>query len=642
MNLKLTIPRFTSAFILLIGTAVSLSAQLPTQTPLRSTLTTRAPNGEPGQEYWQNRVDYLIRASLDTAAGSVQGALRMTYHNMSPYDLNEIWIHLEQDRFKGTEPKPTDGPRLKRHGDHYGHNIHSVAQLVNGQLQTVALARGPETLAKIELKAPIRSGESGIVDITWHFYVPPSGNRMGRDTIDRNTYAIAQWYPRAVVFDDVRGWNLDPYVGSGEFYSNFGDFDLEISVPASFIVAATGELDNPEDVLTDLQRARLTAALTSDTTIAIITQQELDNGSARPAAMMRSNGTTATWVFRALNVRDAVWAASPNFRWDASGWEGVLTQAFYRSTAASTWSHAAAMTRYSVKGYSDLLSFKYPYPQMSSVEVPEGGMEYPMLTFTHYYDSLNVLFSVLTHEIGHIWFPMIVNSNERHQAWLDEGIDMYLNTFLEGARFPQYGTQPQLADRMTRLIERALKNRIDISIAIPPDSVQRQLLGYQTYRKPAAVLHILREVVLGPDVFDKALRAYLNRWAYKHPTREDFFRTFEDISSTDLTWFWNQFVFGTPSFDQAVVEAVPATENSWRVSFENRGDGVLPLLVRLYLSDGTTRDIRHGIEVWKSNNGATTFSATYEIPADLKIVRVEVDPDAKVVDTDRSNNVLQL
>ncbi len=592
---------------------------------------TRSANGAPGPKYWQNRVDYKILASLDTFAGSVQASMSIVYHNNSPDELSEIWVHLEQNRFKGTKPRQGDGVRLKRHGEHYGYNIVSVNQVVGSKVSATSVEEGPETLGKIKLNTPVKSGDKTTIQITYYFYVPPGGNRMGRDMKEGATYAVAQWYPRVVVYDDVKGWNLDPYIGSGEFYSHLGNFDLSVTVPANYIVAATGELSNPQEVLTPAQISRLELARKSDTVVSIVSLQDLAQKSARP-----TYEGTLTWKFSSKNVRDAVWAASPNYRWDATGWDGILAQSFYRESSAKTWSKAADMTRFSVKGYSELLRYKYPYSQMSSVETLEGGMEYPMVTFIQAYKDIPTLFEVISHEVGHIWFPMIVNSNERMDTWMDEGINQFLNTFVDGARHPERGDQARRGMALVRLIDTAMVRKSDIASSIAPDKVNRQLLGYQAYRKPAAVFEILRSEVLGPELFDKALQTYFNRWAYKHPTPADLIRTFEDVTKQDLSWFWKQFIYGAPQFDPSIESVNVDDANSVKVTYANLQSGVLPIHVKIVFSDNTVLEQRHDAEVWKDN--PAKFETSYNTNG-KSVVSVEIDPGRKLVDLNRRNNV---
>lgn len=275
----------------------------------------------------------------------------------------------------------------------------------------------------------------------------------------------------------------------------------------------------------------------------------------------------------------------------------------------------------------------YPYPHMTAVETPEGGMEYPMVTFVHGFDSIPQLFNVIAHEVGHMWFPMIVNSNERIHAWLDEGIDQFINTFADGTRHPELGDQKFRVQQLVNLMNQVLIKKQDVPLAVPPDQIPRPMLGYQAYRKPAGVIHLLRAEILGEEVFDKALREYLQRWAYKHPMPVDFFRTMEDVSGRNLDWFWRQFFFEAPLFDQAIGEV--NTENGELVvEYRNLARGVLPIRARLTFSDGTVQDISHPAEIWMEGS---TVVQRYPI-GDKTVVSVIIDPDARLLDVNRDNN----
>ncbi|MFL5618596.1 MAG: M1 family metallopeptidase, partial [Gemmatimonadaceae bacterium] len=376
----------------------------------------RAASGAPGPKYWQNRADYDIKASLDTTAKTLAGSLRLRYTNNSPDTLRFIWLQLEQNAFKDKSLNSYIFPQESRFGARGfegGDVIERFDQILAGARRVAVKRRTNETVMKVDLAEPLAPGRAATFDVAWHFLVPEHGaDRMGRDG---SLYELAQWYPRVCVYDDVRGWNIEPYLGQGEFYLEYGDYTVDVTVPTGYIVASTGSLVNPAAVLTPTQIARLAQALKSPTTVNVVTLAELQSGAARP----RRTGTM-TWRFRAENVRDAVWAGSPEFIWDASGWNGILAMAYYRPTAVDPWRDAADQSRMSIMEYSERW-FQYPWPQISAVEGPISGMEYPMVAMEAHSDDVFDLYNVVTHEIGHMWFPMIVGSNERVHMWQDEG-----------------------------------------------------------------------------------------------------------------------------------------------------------------------------------------------------------------------------
>ena len=482
------------------------------------------------------------------------------------------------------------------------------------------------TEMRVDLAEPLAPGKTATIDIAWHFPIPEHGaDRMGRDGA---LYELAQWYPRVDVYDDVRGWNTEPYLGQGEFYLEYGDFNLSVTVPAGYIVAATGALANAAEVLTPVQVTRLAQAAKSDTTIAIITAADLSSGAARP----RTTGTT-TWKFAAKNVRDAVWAASPDYQWDASSYKGSYAFAYYRPSAAVNWHDAADQSRMSIMEYSERW-YPYPWPQISAVEGPISGMEYPMLAMETKSQDNYDLYNVITHEIGHMWFPMIVGSNERMHMWQDEGFNTFINTFSEARRYPDKGDQMARAAQERNIIEQVMAAGVDKPVDINPDRINPNLLGLSAYLKPSVGLQLLRQEILGPQLFDDAFRAYADRWAFKHPTPADFFRTMEDVSGRRLDWFWREWFVENERFDQGV-DQVTVRDSTVNVTYGNHQRGVLPIRVRFTFADGTTQDLVYPAEVWSTNT--SQYRRTYKFGK--AVTRVELDPDHRLIDIDRSNNV---
>jgi len=608
--------------------------ELPTPSLLREG------SGRPGPAYWQQRVDYTIAVSLDTATHTIAGRGTIRYTNRSPDTLRYIWLQLDQNIFRddsrGALLNPPDA-RFAARGFKGGFVLDGV--------RTVGLAgrravRGRAlkttengTLMRVELDPALPPRGVTSLEIGYSFQVPEHGaDRMGREQFPEGwLYEIAQWYPRLAVYDDIRGWNTEQYLGQGEFYLEYGDIDFAITVPRGFIVAATGRLTNPLQVLTAQQRERLARALHSDSTVAIIAKNEVGQASTRPAG----SGATLTWRFSAQNVRDVAWAAAPNFIWDASGWNGILMQSFYPPVADSIWRESTRMVRHSIQHYSEKW-FQYPYPTAINVNGPVGGMEYPMLVFCANRRSREGLFGVTTHELGHQWFPMVVGSNERLYAWMDEGFNTFINIYSTRTYFPN---QAWLRTRgqAEQWAQFAASGRDEPGIT-PADRVTPELLGQVAYNKPATGLYLLRHAILDSTRFDAAFREYIKRWAFKHPTPSDFFRSMEDGVGEDLSYFWRGWFLRTDVVDQAVdsVRTVKDSTGTTYTAIYLASPGGLPLPVdlRLTFADGSLENTRLPVEAWFESNH---FTYVRVFPKEL--VKVEIDPDKNFPDVRRQNNV---
>ena len=602
----------------------------------------RRANGSPGAEYWQQRADYRIAGVLDTALKALDGDVTIRYTNNSPDTLRFLWLQLDQNLFS---PGST-GSLLADAGSRFGgarfkggftlHVMeqvrpaprHATDRVVGPPAPTALTWRRDDTMLFVELAEPLPPRTSTQLHVTYDFAVPEHGaDRMGRLG---SLYEIAQWYPRMAVYDDVRGWNTDQYLGQGEFYLEYGDIDYAVTVPAGFIVAGTGVLANPQEVLTPSIRSRLATARQSDTTVHIVTAAELASGAARP---MRSG--TLTWRFHAANVRDAAWTASPEYLWDASGWHGVTANAYYRAAAESIWKDAAKMSRYSIQEYSTRW-FAYPYPQISAVEGPVSGMEYPMVAMESDWPTPQALYNVVTHEIGHMWYPMIVGSDERRYAWMDEGFNTFIKTFSE-------------QDYWTRNDDSVRRGEIGFVVGNDQgDSAQPIMtaanryrtganLGALAYVKPSIMLLTLRNKVLGPEVFDAAFREYTRRWAFKHPKPADFFRSIEDVAGRDLSWYWREWFYTTDALDQSVDTVAQNVDSAGRrqtvVTPGNRGPAVMPVELELTYADGSRDLLRFPLEIWYRGN---TYAA--HVDTDKTIVRARVNPDGMFPDVNPGNN----
>ncbi len=582
----------------------------------------RSASGEPGPAYWQQRADYALAATLDTAAKRVSGTVRIRYTNNSPDTLRFVWLQLDQNLYrpgsKGSAFFPADS-RWGVRGFDGGFALTQV--VVDGAPVT---PRVDDTMMRLDLPQPLAPhGAQVTIGMTYSFNIPEHGSdRMGRDG---TLYEIAQWYPRMAVYDDVRGWNTDPYLGQGEFYLEYGDIDYAITAPAGYTIAGSGVLQNPDEVLTASQRERLARAAKSAEQVAIITRGE---------AQARATPGTKTWKFRAEHVRDVAWAGAPDFRWEATSWNGVLCQAYFQQDRTKgAWDKGAEMTQWTIRTYSELV-YPYPYPQATSVAGPVAGMEYPMFVMVEYGSNgdPNTVFGTIDHEHGHEWFPMLVGSNERRYAWQDEGFNTYINAFSNERRYPGLSAYP---NAMTdwQLVSAA---GIDTPLMTAPDHIDLPALGAVAYDKPAVTLLTLRNHVLGAETFDRAFREYTRRWAFKHPTPGDFFRTVENVSGTELGWFWRSWWYTTDKLDFALVNVETRSDGAERTVYlevARTTDVIFPPAIRLKYADGSTEDIRFPVDVW-----ARGASVSLTAPARGAVVGARLWPDASVPDWNSDND----
>jgi hypothetical protein len=556
-------------------------------------------------------------------------------------------MHLEQNLFRddslgslSVEP----GTRFGNHGFQGGLKIESIRTAPESETQGAPqdlTLRVYDTIGRVDLPTPVPP-KGGIVrfEVSWSFNIPPYGvDRMGiQQTKAGPIFEIAQWFPAVAVFDDVNGWNTLPYLGQGEFYTNFGDFDVRITVPHNHLVAATGVLQNSDAVLTTEQRDRLDKARASDKPVFIVGPDDVGKPESRP-----EGSAPLTWRFKAEKVRTFAFASSQAFIWDAAFNEssgpddkdgkpsGTLCQSVYPAEAVPNWSdHATDDLRWSIDHYSKKWH-RYPYPSATNVHGIVGGMEYPMIIFCGSRTDRRGLFGVTTHEIGHNWFPMLVNTDERRHAWMDEGFNTFINYYAGAERFPgetntRRGNAREFAGAMTEGEQQPMDT--------PADRLWRGRLGTLEYAKTAVALVLLREVVLGPERFDPAFRRYIDLWAFKSPRPADFFRCMENGAGMDLAWFWRGWMTESGRLDQAVTE-VTQKDGKVYVTFTNLGELVMPVEFRVTYNDGSTQDLSLPVEAWYSTNQWTTF---WEIGT-KKVTKLEIDPDGRLPDVDLKNNV---
>ncbi|MFG0242097.1 MAG: M1 family metallopeptidase [Phycisphaerales bacterium JB054] len=597
----------------------------------------RLGSGAPGVDYWQQKVDYSIDATLHAEERAVSGRATVTYHNNSPDTLSYVWLHLEQNLFR----EDSVGALSKEPGSRFGYREgfeggYAITSLTSdGRDLEMAVY---DTLGRIDLDDPIEPGETFTFQIAWSFNIPPFGaDRLAVEDVEQGAvFELAQWFPAVVMYDDIDGWNTLGYLGQGEFYTNFGDYDVRITAPRSHVVVSSGLLQNASDVLTDEAKARYERARRSTETVTIRSAEEVGDPASWPAGE-----EPLTWAFEAKNVRTFAWASSDAFIWDGANLEisdrgtmhdgNVFVQAAYPKEGIEHWQNAVAMAQHSI-GFNSAQWHPYPYAVAVNVNGRVGGMEYPGIVFCRARRSERSLYGVTDHEFGHNWFPMMVNTDERRYAWMDEGFNTFLNIYTKADYFDETdengrGTPGRMVSSQSRDNQQPIMSY--------PDQIWRGRLGYLAYGKPAAALWQLRENVLGPERFDRAFREYIDRWAFKHPQPADFFRTMEDVAGADLAWFWRGWFYSTSELDQAVVAVEENEDGDWvYVDLENRRDMVMPVELEVEYDDGSTDFRRLPVEIWATTNA---WTAGWN-PKGRRVVRVTLDPNGMLPDFDESND----
>ncbi len=594
----------------------------------------RTASGKPGPEYWQNAADYKLDVTLDDKNHTVSGSVTINYTNNSPETLDFIWLYLEQNRFtedsRGTLTTSVQGSRYS--GDvEGGYELSTVsAKTKTGTSSKYIIT---DTRMQLWLDKPL-AAKGGEVTITMNFKykIPVEGmDRMGRLEVNDGTiYALAQWYPRVAVFDDVLGWNTDPYLGAGEFYCEYGNYDVKITAAADLTVVCSGVLQNPKDVLTKEQQDRWTKAEKSDKTVYIIKPEEVGTSKAH----LKTKGTL-TWHFKMENTRDVAWAASKAFIWDAAKMnlgEGKtgLAQSVYpkESDGENAWSRSTEFSKASVEFYSNNY-YPYPYHTAINVAASVGGMEYPAVSFCHYQSKGEDLWGVTDHEFGHNWFPMIVGSNERRYAWMDEGLNIFINHYsteaFNNGEFPTRSSSPRSLIGYLTMDSRE-------GIDTYPDMTNARNLAYTAYYKPAAGLYLLREYILKPERFDNAFKSYIKTWAYKHPQPNDFFNHIENVVGEDLSWFWKGWFYGNGNIDIGIVD-VKAYQGNSLITLENKGEIPMPVKLQVIFADNTSEIVELPVEIWQRTN-----SWSHLLRSTKQVQRVVLDPDKIVPDVNFLND----
>jgi hypothetical protein len=600
----------------------------------------RSAGGAPGPKYWQNRADYLIHTTLDEQDTSITGDVSLQYTNNSPDKLEFIWFQLDQNLFdstsRGAATTPVTGDRFDVKGfSKGGYHIESVEVTYLGQTYKVQPVI-TDARMQVRLRTPLKQGGDKVgIKVKYHFAIPMYGaDRMGRlRTKNGVVYEIAQWYPRVCVYDDIDGWNTLPYMGLGEFYCDYGNFDYYITAPAAMTVVASGDLQNPAEVLTPKEIGRLDKARKSDSTVMIVDEPEINEPAMRP----KTKGTL-TWHYRMTNSRDVSWAASTAFIWDAarvnlpSGRKGIAMSAYpIESAGPDRYGRSTQYLKRSIELYSGEY-FEYPWNSAVSVAGVALGMEYPGIVFCQSGLRKGNLFNDITHEIGHNWFPMIVGTNERRFMWMDEGMNTFINQYTT-AKFNN--GEYQRDNPSPQGLYRGFRNEKS-PLMTPPEGMD--LNGYGAYYgKTAAGLDLLRNLVLDSNRFDYAFNTYIKRWAFKHPQPDDFFRTMNNAAGENLDWFWKEWFYNTWKLDQGIKGVTYVSGDTTKgclITIENLDQMALPVILQINESDGQSHIIKLPVDVWQ-RQGTWTFKYNSRD----SITSVVLDPDRQLPDADRNNNI---
>jgi len=676
-----------------------LGQELPTPNVYRNAA------GAPGHEYWQQKADYVMEIELDDEKQQVRGEETITYYNNSPDPLSYIWIQLDQnmrakdsDTYKAAPSSMQDTMamwRYKRLFNEFdgGFKLEHVRD-ANGKEMNYVVNK---TMMRINLDKPLRTGENISFSIKWWYNINDRmaiGGRSGYEYFaedDNYLYTIAQFYPRLAVYNDVEGWQNKQFLGRGEFALTFGDYDVKIKVPSDHVVASTGTLQD-EKVLSRDQRKRLKDARSSNTEpVIIITQDE-----ATENEKSRSN-KSSTWHFVAQNVRDFAFASSRKFIWDAQAvvqnGKTIMAMSYYPKEGNPLWEEFSTKAVVKTLEVYSKHTFDYPYPKAISVHAAAIGMEYPMICFnfgrpnkdgTYKQRTRNGMISVIIHEIGHNYFPMIVNSDERQWTWMDEGLNTFLQYLTEQEFEPNYPSRRGPAENIVFYMRGGSKSDLNEVSPIMTNSESILQFGNNAYGKPATALNILRTTIMGPELFDYAFKEYANRWMFKHPSPADFFRTMEDASGVDLDWFWRGWFYTNENVDIAIKDVKKYSMNyspegkplaageggkvfemggllredsdEWlanrsayekslldkgsanyfyQIDFENIGGLVMPILLTFDYSDGSSEEVRIPAEIWRKYDSKEVSKVFLR---EKEITKITLDKKKETADVNAENN----
>lgn len=609
-------------------TVIGPIAALPIDTGFTRAISrgTRTDSGPPGPRYWQQAASYRLVARLDPRNAQLAGEGTVRYRNQSPDTLRRVAVHLLQNLFASGTPKNenvplTGGLRLER-------------VTVDGR----QLARGGDggydvrgTIGWVPLARPLAPGDSVELGFLWGFRVPPaSAPRMGQDG---EVFFIAQWYPIVAVYDDVNGWQTDPYLGNGEFYYGFADYDVTLTVPAGWLVAATGELQNPNEVLTDSALTRLERIRTDTSVIHVVWRRDAERTRNDADGLL-------DWRYTARGVRDFAWGTSNRWLWDATRaavgdrdgdgrTDTAAIHTFFRATAAA-WELSARFAKHSIEFMSRDI-WPYPYPHMTAVETTVYGMEYPMLTAIAAVPDAQELYTVIAHEIAHMWFPMQIGTDEKRYAWYDEGLASYFETRAARDQFGAAAGEPSVTGFRNYL--RAAGTNVEAPLMLHADEYPSQAAYViASYEKPVAIFRALRGVI-GDSAFMRGLRDHRSRWLNRHPTPYDLWNTFENASDRNLDWFWRAWFYETWTMDLAIAGG-SVVGDSLQIEIERRQPAPMPAILLVKREGGREDRVTVPATVWLS--GATRH--VVRLVASPRVLSVELDPDKVFPDVMRAND----
>ena len=605
---------------------------------------TRSASGQPGAEYWQNRADYKLTAALNDKTNEIVGTDIISYTNNSPDAMSFLWLNLDQNLFRadsrGEAVVPITGSRNGRQGQIFdgGHKIKSVKiiKIDNKKIKDVeAKYLISDTRMQLFLPEELKS-KGGKVEFKIEFsYISPNegSDRTGvLETKNGKVFTIAQWYPRMCVYDDIRGWNVNPYLGASEFYLEYGNFDIDITVPSNHIVACSGELTNPNEVFSAEELKKYNEAKASEKTVMIRSLEGV-------LAAKNSSANTKTWKFKLNNARDVSWASSAAYIFDGarinlpSGKKSLALSVYPEESAGNeAWGRSTEFVKHSIENYSKRW-IEYTYPAATNVAGNEGGMEYPGIVFCSWKSKGKRLWGVTDHEFGHNWFPMIVGSNERLFAWMDEGFNTFINS-LSDLDFNNGEFKGEKEDMHENALDYTSPDLETVMSS--PDNMKEANIGPLCYSKPGAGLVILREQVLGPERFDLAFKTYMERWAFKHPEPADFFRTMENVGGEDLSWFWRGWFQNNWQFDQGV-NAIKYVKNDPSkgvyITIENFEKMPMPVVLDVKFKSGKVDRVKLPVEIWQKN-----IEWTFKHNSTEEIESITLDPDHVFPDSNVVNN----
>ena len=619
---------------------------LPTFNPTNGNIY-RSANGTPGPMYWQNKVDYVIHATLNEKDNSISGDVKISYTNNSPDNLDYLWLQLDQNLFssksRGAAATPFIGSTFGATDLTNGIEITEVVVTYQGETYKVQPVI-TDTRMQIRLNHSVAS-KGGKIDIKmkYTFVIPEHGSdRTGRMQTDKGPiYEVAQWYPRMCVYDDLEGWNTLPYMGMGEFYCEYGDFDYYVTVPAAMFVYGSGDLQNPKEVLTIEEIKRLELATKSDESVYIIKTNEIGKPEMRP-----TNKGNLTWHFTMKNTRDVAFVASNGLVWDAakinlpSGRKALAMSAYPPEVdVMDGYKRTTEYLKNSVEIFSEKY-FEYPWNTAYNIGGSVPGMEYPGMSLNHYKEKTASLWFLVAHEIGHSWYPMIVGSNERKYPWQDEGLNVFINLVAtEIFNKGEYANDPFFLRKSSWFIMDvdSLKVQQHPLMTVGDAMSANEDNGlYTYYKKTAYGLKLLRNQVLGKDRFDYAFKKYTEAWAFKHPSPYDFFNCMNNAAGDDLNWFWKEWFFTNWTLDQSVSKVTYLDNDPIKgalITIENNDKMIMPAIVKVIQSNGKTETIKLPVEIWQ--RGKTW---TFKYPSTTKISKIILDPENVLPDVNRKNN----